>query len=110
VIREMKYAVIVEEGETSFGAHVPDLPGCVAVAETKKEVLELIQEQSSFISKVCEKMAKQFLNLLRALNTSRSEPHNEKALLSAGSLQRTLTCAGPPSSPGADLCSVVELN
>lgn len=40
----MKYAVIVEEGETSFGAHVPDLPGCVAVAETKEEVLELIQE------------------------------------------------------------------
>ena len=40
----MKYAVIVEEGETSFGAHVPDLPGCVAVAKTKEEVLELIQE------------------------------------------------------------------
>jgi predicted RNase H-like HicB family nuclease len=31
----MKYAAIVEEGETSFGAHVPDLPGCVAVAEKK---------------------------------------------------------------------------
>jgi len=44
----MKYAVIVEEGETSFGAHVPDLPGCVAVAETKDEVLELIQEAIEF--------------------------------------------------------------
>lgn len=40
----MKYAVIVEEGQSSFGAHVPDLPGCVAVADTKKEVLKLIQE------------------------------------------------------------------
>jgi predicted RNase H-like HicB family nuclease len=40
----MKYAVVVEEGETSFGAHVPDLPGCVAVAETRDEVLKLIQE------------------------------------------------------------------
>ena len=40
----MKYAVIIEKGEGSFGAHVPDLPGCVAVAETKNEVLELIQE------------------------------------------------------------------
>ena len=40
----MRYAVIVEEGEGSFGAHVPDLPGCVAVAETREEVLELIQE------------------------------------------------------------------
>jgi predicted RNase H-like HicB family nuclease len=44
----MKYAVIVEEGETSFGAHVPDLPGCVAVANTKEEVLELIQEAIEF--------------------------------------------------------------
>lgn len=44
----MRYAVIVEEGESSFGAHVPDLPGCVAVAETKKEVLDLIQEAIEF--------------------------------------------------------------
>jgi predicted RNase H-like HicB family nuclease len=44
----MKYAVIVEEGEKSFGAYVPDLPGCAAVAETKEEVLELIQEAIEF--------------------------------------------------------------
>ena len=44
----MKYAVIVEEGENSFGAHVPDLPGCVAVAETREELLELIQEAIEF--------------------------------------------------------------
>ncbi len=44
----MKYAVIIEEGETSFGAHVPDLPGCVAVADTKVEVLELIQAAIEF--------------------------------------------------------------
>jgi Uncharacterized conserved protein len=44
----MKYAVIVEKGESSFGAHVPDLPGCVAVAETKQEVLQLIQEAIEF--------------------------------------------------------------
>ena len=34
----MKYMVIIEEGENSYGAYVPDLPGCVAVgddAETK---------------------------------------------------------------------------
>ena len=40
----MRYAVIVEEGETSFGAYVPDLPGCVAVAESRAEVLRLIEE------------------------------------------------------------------
>ncbi len=44
----MKYAVIVEEGESGFGAHVPDLPGCIAAGETKEEVLELIQEAIEF--------------------------------------------------------------
>lgn len=44
----MKYAVIVEKGEESYGAYVPDLPGCVAVAETEKEVLELIHEAIEF--------------------------------------------------------------
>jgi predicted RNase H-like HicB family nuclease len=44
----MKYAVIVEKGESSFGAHVPDLPGCVAVADIKQEVLKLIQEAIEF--------------------------------------------------------------
>jgi predicted RNase H-like HicB family nuclease len=44
----MRYAVIVEEGENSFNAHVPDLHGCIAVADTKKEVLELIQEAIEF--------------------------------------------------------------
>jgi predicted RNase H-like HicB family nuclease len=44
----MRYAVIVEEGESSFGAYVPDLPGCAAVGETKEEVLRLIQEAIEF--------------------------------------------------------------
>ncbi|HWW74670.1 MAG TPA: type II toxin-antitoxin system HicB family antitoxin [Pyrinomonadaceae bacterium] len=44
----MKYAVIIEEGENSFGAYVPDLPGCAAVAETKGELMRLIQEAIDF--------------------------------------------------------------
>ncbi len=44
----MRYAVIVEEGENSFGAYVPDLPGCIAAADTKEEVLELNQEAIEF--------------------------------------------------------------
>jgi predicted RNase H-like HicB family nuclease len=44
----MRYLVVVEEGPTSFGAHVPDLPGCVAVAETRNEVLALIKEAIEF--------------------------------------------------------------
>ena len=44
----MRYAVIIEEGENSFGAYVPDFPGCAAVAETKEEVMRLIQEAIDF--------------------------------------------------------------
>ena len=40
----MEYLVVVEKGKKSFGAYVPDLPGCVAVAETRREVLKLIRE------------------------------------------------------------------
>ncbi len=40
----MEYLVVVEKGKTSYGAYVPDLPGCVAVAETRREVLKLIRE------------------------------------------------------------------
>ncbi|HEV7425267.1 MAG TPA: type II toxin-antitoxin system HicB family antitoxin [Thermoanaerobaculia bacterium] len=40
----MEYVVIVEQGDTSFGAYVPDLPGCVAVADTRDEAMELIRE------------------------------------------------------------------
>ena len=40
----MKYAVVIEKGPTSYGAHVPDLPGCVAAAKTREEVCELIRE------------------------------------------------------------------
>jgi predicted RNase H-like HicB family nuclease len=39
-----EYVVIVEEDETSIGAYVPDLPGCVAIGESREEVLGLIRE------------------------------------------------------------------
>lgn len=40
----MRYLVVLEQGPTSFGAYVPDLPGCVAVGETRDEALQLIRE------------------------------------------------------------------
>ena len=40
----LSYAVVIEKGPTSYGAHVPDLPGCVAAAETRGEVCVLIKE------------------------------------------------------------------
>lgn len=44
----MRYMVVIEKGETSYGAYVPDLPGCVAVGETEDEVKQLIQEAIEF--------------------------------------------------------------
>ena len=38
----MKYTVIIEKGTTSYGAYIPDLPGCVAAGDTREEVIELI--------------------------------------------------------------------
>jgi predicted RNase H-like HicB family nuclease len=44
----MQYTVIVEKGATSWGAYVPDLPGCIAAGESREEVLQLIQEAIEF--------------------------------------------------------------
>lgn len=38
------YRIVVEQGPTSWGAYVPDLPGCVAVGETRAEVLRSIDK------------------------------------------------------------------
>jgi predicted RNase H-like HicB family nuclease len=40
----MKYAVVIERGPTSYGASVPDLPGCIAVGATREAVERLIQK------------------------------------------------------------------
>ena len=47
-MRVMKYLVVVEQGDTGFSAYVPDLPGCVAAADNRKEVVALIQEAIEF--------------------------------------------------------------
>ena len=40
----MKYAVLIEKAPNNYSAYVPDLPGCIAAAETLPEVETLIQE------------------------------------------------------------------
>jgi predicted RNase H-like HicB family nuclease len=51
----MRYMVVVERGEASWGAHVPDLPGCVVVGETREEALRLIREAIAFhIEGLCQ--------------------------------------------------------
>ena len=44
----MRYMAVIERGEKSWGAHVPDLPGCIAVGETREEALQLIREAIEF--------------------------------------------------------------
>jgi predicted RNase H-like HicB family nuclease len=39
-----QYLVVFEQGETSYGAYCPDLPGCVAVGDTMEEVERLMKE------------------------------------------------------------------
>lgn len=41
---QMEYLVVIEQGPSSFGAYVPDLPGCIAAGESREEVAILIQE------------------------------------------------------------------
>lgn len=40
----MKYVSVVEKFDQNYAAYVPDLPGCVAAAETKEKVVRLIRE------------------------------------------------------------------
>jgi predicted RNase H-like HicB family nuclease len=40
----MRYMVVIEKGTSSYGAFVPDLPGCIAAGETEAETLALIRE------------------------------------------------------------------
>jgi len=40
----VRYSVIYEKGPTSWGASVPDLPGCIAVGSSRSEAELLIRE------------------------------------------------------------------
>ena len=47
-MKNHRYAVVIEKGRRSYGAYVPDLPVCVAVAKTEAGVRKLIQEAIAF--------------------------------------------------------------
>ncbi len=38
-----RYLVLYEQGPASWGAYVPDLPGCFAVGQTREQVEERIR-------------------------------------------------------------------
>lgn len=43
-----KYLVVYEKTATGFSAYVPDLPGCIAIASTKKGIEKNIYETIQF--------------------------------------------------------------
>jgi predicted RNase H-like HicB family nuclease len=43
-----RYAVVIEKTATGYGAHVPDLPGCIAAAGTLQETEQLIRDAIDF--------------------------------------------------------------
>ena len=44
----MKYTVIIEKTPNNYAAYVPDLPGCVATAGTRDELLKEIKDAIEF--------------------------------------------------------------
>ena len=40
----MKYLVVIEQGPSSYGAYVPDLPGCASMGDTYEEAIANIRE------------------------------------------------------------------
>jgi predicted RNase H-like HicB family nuclease len=44
----MRYAIVIEQGETNFSAYVPDLPGCTATGATLAETEQAIRDAIEF--------------------------------------------------------------
>jgi predicted RNase H-like HicB family nuclease len=44
----MKYTVVIEKTPNNYAAYVPDLPGCVATAGTREDLLEEIRGAIEF--------------------------------------------------------------
>ena len=44
----MRYTVVIEESANNYAAYVPDLPGCVATASTREDLLDEIREAIQF--------------------------------------------------------------
>ena len=44
----MKYVAIIGKTGNGYSAHLPDLPGCIAAADTFEETRNLIEEAANF--------------------------------------------------------------
>ena len=44
----MRYTIVIEQTPRNFSAYVPDLPGCIATAATKDDVIRQMREAMEF--------------------------------------------------------------
>ena len=44
----MKFLIVIEKSKTGFSAYSPDLPGCVATGDTRKQVERTMREAIEF--------------------------------------------------------------
>ena len=44
----MKYVALIAKTGNGYSAHLPDLPGCIAAADTVEETRDLIQEAANY--------------------------------------------------------------
>ncbi|MYA07543.1 MAG: type II toxin-antitoxin system HicB family antitoxin [Holophagales bacterium] len=44
----MKYTIVIERAPNNYAAYAPDLPGCVATAKSRSQVIQLMREGIAF--------------------------------------------------------------
>ncbi|MCB0726336.1 MAG: type II toxin-antitoxin system HicB family antitoxin [Ignavibacteria bacterium] len=55
----MDYLAIIKKSGNGYSAYIPDIPGCIAAAKTKKETLKLLEEALEIHLEDFSKMPKQ---------------------------------------------------
>jgi predicted RNase H-like HicB family nuclease len=41
---DMRYAVVIERGESNYGAYVPDLPGVISIGDSEEEAIANVRQ------------------------------------------------------------------
>ena len=78
-----KYLIIVEEGVEDYGAYAPDLPGCIAIAKTKEEVISIMQKSIESYLESLEQQGKPFPTPSRVENSTRKTSRELKKIFSS---------------------------
>ena len=92
----MRYMFTVEHGETSWGAYVPDLPGCIAAGGSREEVLELIRGASISVLEGSWRMARVRLSPRPRRNSWRYVPRSWHRQYDAGKARARQDRAASP--------------